>query len=292
MFTYRNDLINTIQSFFVQLNTENNNEKYNINEEKHIPFLKSLSTFQKKLLRKYNIIDEEIYIALVSKPENLLISTMHAKEEEEEEQQQQQQQEIIREIIQGDKMEELKRIILEKGINAISPITKSFNEVGKMRIPIIIECIIEKATKCFKYLLINAIEDPSATMKDKNSHSSFMRENRKSRYEWNCREIAMYYGQIEIITILEEKGIEKGDKSADFEAAILSYRNGIVKAIINQMKERNEQINNELLNAGLIASVKSNNINGAELLLNNGADINATNIISQNLKILHLVIII
>ena len=61
---------------------------------------------------------------------------------------------MIKKIIEGDKFEELQKIINEKGIKAISPITKSFNEVEKMKIPIMIECLIEKVTKCFKYLLI------------------------------------------------------------------------------------------------------------------------------------------
>ena len=85
--------------------------------------------------------------------------------------------------------------------------------------------------------------------------------------------IATYYGEVEIAKILEEKGIEKGDKPSHIEAALLSYRNAIAKEIINKMKENNE--NEEItLNIGLIASIKSNNIKGAEMLINNGANIN------------------
>ena len=40
-------------------------------------------------------------------------------------------------------MEQLQQIIREKGINSISPIITSFNEVEMMKIPLIIECIIE-----------------------------------------------------------------------------------------------------------------------------------------------------
>ena len=61
------------------------------------------------------------------------------------------------EIIEGDKIEELQKLIREKGINAISPIKKSFNEIQKVEIPIIHECIIKKASKCFKFLLLNEI---------------------------------------------------------------------------------------------------------------------------------------
>ena len=37
-----------------------------------------------------------------------------------------------------------------------------------MTIPIITECIIEKATKCYKYLLITGTEDPTITMQEQN----------------------------------------------------------------------------------------------------------------------------
>jgi len=85
--------------------------------------------------------------------------------------------------------------------------------------------------------------------------------------------IAIYYGELEIMKILEEKGIEKGDKPAHIEAALLSYRNAIAKEIINKKKEKNENLENTL-KIGLIASIKSNNIKGAEILINNGAKIN------------------
>ena len=45
---------------------------------------------------------------------------------------------------------------------------KPFNEVKKMKIPIMNYCIIEKAMKCFKYLLINDIQDPTETMPEDN----------------------------------------------------------------------------------------------------------------------------
>ena len=68
--SFRNDLIDTIKPFFSQLNNNNNKEKYNINEEKHIPFLKSFENFQLKLLYKYKIIEEEIYSNIVGKKKN------------------------------------------------------------------------------------------------------------------------------------------------------------------------------------------------------------------------------
>ena len=44
--SYRNDLVDTIKPFFEELNNKNNNEKYNIHQEKHIQFLKLFSNFQ------------------------------------------------------------------------------------------------------------------------------------------------------------------------------------------------------------------------------------------------------
>ena len=82
------------------------------------------------------------------------------------------EEELVKEIIKGDKREELQKLIIEEGINAIKPIIKSFNDVEKMKIPIIIECIIQKAIKCFKYLLINDIEDLTKIMEEQNPYSN------------------------------------------------------------------------------------------------------------------------
>ena len=70
----------------------------------------------------------------------------------------------VEEIIKEDKIEELQKLIREQDIDSKSQITKSFNEVEEMNIPIFNECIIQKAMKCFKYLLINEIGDPTTTM--------------------------------------------------------------------------------------------------------------------------------
>ena len=155
--SFRKDLIDTIKPFLVQLNNNNNREKYNINEEKHIPFLKSFSNFQDKLLYENEIIDEEIYLNI--EPKQTISLSLFSSESSNDEK-------MVKEIIEGDKIEELQKLIREKGIKSISPITKSFNEVKRMKIPIIHECIIKKATNCFKFLLINGIEDP--TMQDQN----------------------------------------------------------------------------------------------------------------------------
>ena len=268
--SFRYDLIDTIKPFFGQLTNNSNQEKYNINEEKYIPFLISFYEYQLKLLYEYEIIDEKIYAIIVPKEESS--STKSSNNDEKR----------VEEIIQGDKLEELQQLIRENDIESISPLIKSFNEVKTMEIPIITECIIEKATKCFKYLLINGIEDPTIIMKEQVKDSNMTPE----QYGWDCMSIAIYYGESEIIKILEEKGIEKWNKSVYIEASILSYRNTITKEIINQINEKNETMKNEILKIGLMASAKNNNIRGAELLIDNGVNINAKDSFDQIMKVL------
>ena len=276
--SFRKDLIETIKPFFGQLYNKNKNEKYNINDKKNIPFLKSFLSFQLQILHEYEIIDEEIYLASVQNRgflQKSCESSLQLSNNEEEK---------VREIIKGDKLEELQKLIREKDKNAINPIIKSFNEIKLMKIPIIIECIIQKAIKCFKYLLINGIEDPTLTMQDQNPEILYNYSDQKTerkRYEWDCMAVAIYYGEMEIVKILEEKGIEKENNPKYINAAIFAYRNRIAKEIIKQLKEKNENKKRDeaVFLQGLIASAKNNNIEGAEMLINNGADINAKEII-------------
>ena len=247
---YRKDLIDIIKPFFGQLTNKINNEQCCINEEKYIPFLKLLPIYQLEILHESKIFDEKIYTAVIPKKESSPTNLPESSKNVEE---------IVREIINEDNVEELKRLIREKGINSISPIKKAFNEVKLMNIPIIIECIIQKAQKCFKYLLINGIENP---MTKSSQHVGL------KSYEWDCMGFAIYQGEDEIMKILEENGIEKVNNPIYLEAAILSYRNKIAKEIIFKMKE-NEEMNNDVLMAGLIASTRNSNIKGVELIFDN-----------------------
>ena len=282
MLSFREDLNNIISPFLLELKNNHNKEQYNINEKEYIPFLQSLSIFQLEVLHKYKIINEEIYANIV---QNYAIEkTVKSSEDEEK---------IVESIIKGDNHEELQKLIREKSIEKIRSITKSFNEVKKMRIPIIIESIIHKAIKCFKYLLINGIEDPTNTMDEQNPKTirmSWYNTIEVKRYEWDCMATAIYYGEVEIMTILEEKGIEKGNKPSHIEAALLSYRNSIAKTIINNMKEekKENEYDENILKIGLFASNKSNNIKGTEILISTGADINAKDIIYQIIILLFL----
>ena len=133
------------------------------------------------------------------------------------------------------------------------------------------ECVIQQSMLCFKYLLINGIGDPSKIMIELEK----MSQTSEHRYEWDCMGVAIYYGEMEIMKILEEKGVEKGKNPEHMEAAILSYRNEIVKEIIKKIKDMDGKIKDKILMNGLKASGKSNNIKGAELLIQNGANINA-----------------
>ena len=69
------------------------------------------------------------------------------------------------------------------------------------------------------------------------------------------------------------------------EAAILSFRNVIVKEVLEELIDTNEGIKKHLSNA-MLASTKNNNIKGAELLIKKGADINTKNIINLKKEIL------
>ena len=93
---------------------------------------------------------------------------------------------------------------------------------------------------------------------------------------------AIYYGNNEIINILENRGIEKGNNRSHIEAAILSYRNIIAKDIIEKHIEENEENEENLLNGALIALAINNNIKGAELLIKKGINIKSKDIILLN----------
>jgi len=192
---YRHDLIDVIKPFFVQLKNGNNPEKlYNINDEKFNLFLGSLFNFQIKLLYKHGIISEEKYKTFIREQESSKCLKLY--------------QEIIYgktidEILKGDNVQELQKFINEKGKNALKPIKKSFNEVRLIAIPVIIECIIQNAIKCFKYLLINDIDDPKDTMQEQNVELHYDLSHRSwipfPKYEWDSIAIAIYYGNFENI---------------------------------------------------------------------------------------------
>ena len=255
---YRNDLADTIKPFFVNL------KKENINDKKYIPLLKTFSKNQLKVLYENGI----------------MINLKEGQNQSSSQSTSDNPKNDLEEIISGDKVEILDKFIQKNGIKTVNTITKAFKEVEEMKIPIIQFCIMNKAIECFKFLLINGFDDPNKTMEEQNPECFYDYDIHKrieiKRYEWDCMATAIYFGNKEIIKILEVRGIEKGKNPTHIEAAILSYRNMIAKEIIWDLNENKEQIQN-FLNLSIIASAKSNNINGVEYLMTNGADINMHN---------------
>ena len=282
---YRNDLIEVIKPFFQNLKNEN------LNDEKYIPLLKTFSKVQLEVLYQNGIITEEKFNLFLQKNQkenqsstkeaNIRVNDIHTK---------------IEEIISGDKIKEFQELLQEKDIKEFNTITKSFLEIEKMEIPLIQYCIMKKAIECFKYLLVNGFDDPNKTMEEQNPYpqndSSYKIWKSQYRYKWDCMATTIYFGNIEIMKILEEKGIERGKNATHIEAAILSYRYLIAKEIIKDLGENNKLIQN-ILNISIIASAKSNNIKGVKFLLTKGVNINAKDIIYLNIHgILFLIKII
>ena len=205
---YRNDLIEIIKPFFENLKNEN------INDEKSIPFLETFSKNQLKVLYKNEIISEKKFNSLHPKDQfyfNRIIETNFRVNDIKTK---------IEEIISGDKIKELEKLLQDKDIKTFNAITKSFLEV-EMKIPLIQYCIMKKAIECFKYLFVNGFDDPNKTMdeqKPKYFYDSYYNQIEIKRYEWDCMATAIYFGNKEIIKILEEKGIEKGKNATHIEA--------------------------------------------------------------------------
>ena len=285
---FRNDLSEIIKPFFDNLKNEN------INDEKYIPFLKTFSKNQLKVLYENGIITGEKFNLLIS--ENQKENQSSTKETIEETNSTVNDINTkIDEIISGDKIKELEKLLQEKDIRAFNTITKSFLEIKEMQIPLIQYCVMKKAIECFKYLLVNGFDDPNETMKEHNplngSSRYYFSKIKFKRYEWDCIATAIYFGNTEIVKILEEKGFERGKNATHIEAAIISYRNIIAKLLIEGLNENEDQLQN-LLDKSIIASAKSNNIKAIELLISKGADINAIDIIYLYIIILFLIKII
>ena len=241
---YRNDLVDMLRPFFENLRNET------INDQKNIIFLKTFSLNQLRVLYQNGIITEEKVDLHMPNDQSTSNSDFDEK---------------IEKIISGDKVKEFQEFTQIKDIK-FSTITKSFNEVDKMKIPLIQYCIMKNSIECFKYLLVNGYDDPNKIMKDSNFNAK-----RIDSYKWDCMATAIYYGNNEIIRILITKRIEKGP--IHLEPAILSYRNLIAEEILDEMNEKKAKFKDIYIRA-LSASAKSNNIKGVELLLSKDLDVN------------------
>ena len=253
----RSDLAEIIKPFFENLKNEN------INDEKYFPFLNNFSQSHLKVLFHNEIISKEKYNSLISHKNKNQSSNLILENENKT-------QTLIENIISGDKNSELQKLIQEKDIKTFNTIITTFREIERMKIPIIQYCIMKKAINCFKYLLVNGFDDTNNIMEDQNPNNELW--IKEHRYEWGCMATAIYFGNKEIIKILEEKGIEKGKNPDQIEAAILSYRNQIAEEIINEMNEQKEEMEN-FLNKAILTSSK-NNIQETIFLIKKGANIN------------------
>ena len=261
---YRNDLYDIIKPFFENLKNEN------INDEKFFPLLKTFSYFQLEALYQNGIITEEKFNSSKFKTNNNEKSQDNIQEKNENHS----FSDIIEDLLSQDQIQKFQELIQDKDIDTFNQIIKSFKEVKQMVIPLLQYCIIKNAIRCFKYLLVNGYGDPNRVMIENVSYRvyRFMTESRIKRYEWDCMATAIYFGNMEIVKILEVKGINKCN-SGHIEAAILSYRNEIAKEIMDEINETKDKIES-LLSNSIIASAKNNNIKGTKLLLQKGANTN------------------
>ena len=264
----RNDLINTIKPFFVNLKNEN------INDEKFNPLLKTFSKYQLLALYQNGIITKQKFNSLIPNVPNLYTNDKPQ----------------IERIISGDKINELQKLYQEKNIKTFNIIIKPFREVVKMKIPLIQYSIMKNAIECFKYLLVNGYDDPNKTMEEDNPNSANYNWKNEHRYQWNCMATAIYFGNNEIIKILENRRAENRQNLTYIEAAILSYRNANVTKILDELQNSDEFKN--YLNTGFLAAAKSNNLKEAEILLSKGARINIKDIIYLYIKIIFFFTII
>ena len=288
---FRRDLIDIIKPFLENLKNSQTNEQFSIQDPKFLPYLKSLRAYQLELLHKYDIINYDIYSTLRSKKANSSKSSTPKKENSSQSLalKKPSVQKLVKKLIKDDNFRELQHITLEKDINKFKIISSSFEMVKTESIPILIYCIIQNAINCFKYLLINGIDDPRKTMKSRkpipHPHPRNVKWKDLHIYEWDCMATTIFYGRVEIMKILEENGIEKGEKLNHIEAAFLSFRFSIAKDIIEQIKEKDEKdetMIQNLLNKGLVGSAKSNFIKGGEYIIKQIS-------IKNNFNIFHIV---
>lgn len=153
---HRQDLNSKINPFLGNLNGEN------LNDPQHIPFLMSLSDDQLKVLHKCGAINDD-KVKSLSKGD--LLEKWNAETTNLE------SENSMIKIIEQDNMEELQQLIKEGKIDPQGTVTTSFNGV-KMEMPIIHFTVMRRATKCFKYLLVNGYGNLEARMQEQNPDPS------------------------------------------------------------------------------------------------------------------------
>ena len=241
------------------------------------------------------------FLNYLTKNEIAITSNLEPKEEEESSNP---NEEKIKRIIREDNLEEFQKET-EQAFNL--NVTETFFEDENMNIPILDYCVIKKALKCFKFfILIGA--DPTVKLSQIQStiqpkqqasnqrsrfgHFSFRRKQNqpnvqpKQHYEWDCISIAICFGEWEMVKILEERGIKKQNNTKVWEAAALTHRNNLLKLFISNKEEIDNSLFEECLQKGLEGAIKGNNLKERIILISAGADINAKDIIYQNIKLI------
>ena len=137
------------------------------------------------------------------------------KGEEEEE-----HQIYIKQIIEEDNLELIQtETERQKNMNII--IHETFFEIDYMDIPILHYCIMKKAIRCFKFLILNGANTSLELKIDE--------DNENHEYKWDCMTISICFGEWEMMKILEERGINKLNNPNVWEAAALTHRNNLLK---------------------------------------------------------------
>ena len=271
------DSADFIKPFFENLHNEN------INDDKNFPLLKTFSNYQLEVLFQNKIITENKFNSLIGNTvdPNKLSQSSDVNNDKN-----------IENIISRDDIEQFQKLILEKDLKLLNVIEQSFREVKKMKIPLLQYCIMKKAIKCFKYLLANGYSDPNKVIEDHEITGFWdiatQQIKKVKRYEWDSMATAIYFGNKEIMKILEEKEIEKGKNPTHLEAAILSYRNIMAEQIIEAISVNNRNIS-QSLNLAFLASCSNNNIKGMELLISKGANIYTLDLFYQEITTLFFI---
>jgi len=176
----------------------------------------------------------------------------------------------IKKIIEEDNLE-LFQQETEKDKNII--LEETFFEAKNMKIPIIHFCVMKKAMKCYKFLILNGA-DPSVKLCEQSGTSNGRTGRRFGRaqepkhiYEWDCISVAIAFGEWEMMKILEERGIDKLNNPSVWEAAGLTHRNRLLKQFIEMKEEMDRTTFADCLKKGIEGSVKGNNLKGLKLLM-------------------------
>lgn len=206
--------------------------------------------------------------------------TRDVSQAEENPEKEQSLQPDIKEIIEEDNLNLFKKRF-EKNNNII--VEDSFFEVENMKIPILHYCVMKKAIKCFKFLILNGA---NPFLKLSYSIESDGDSIPGDKYQWDCMSVATCFGEWEMIKILEYVRITKPIDSNDWEAAALAHQNQALKNLILNRSILNQSQFKECLNKAIFGAVKGNNLEGLRLLLKKGANINAKD--EKDNTLLHL----